>query len=66
MPLEHLVSNAINISNPNIAIHTNSKSHNSPRLQKSNDVSGADTYRHDYLNPTNKAQARKLRSIYNE
>lgn len=66
MPLEHLISNAINISNSNIAIHTNSKSPNSPRLQKLTDESGADTYRHDYLNPTNKAQSRKLRSIYNE
>ena len=68
IPPEHIVSNVkleqsfdvrgldanaslvINIKIPNI-----NKTHMDPN----------DTYRHDYLNPANKAQARKLRGIYN-
>ena len=48
-PLEQLVSNAINIKIPSTNSIPPSK----------------DTYKHDYLNPDNKAQARKLRGIYN-
>ena len=47
-PIEHIVSNAITISNPNVKTSSNSN-----------------TFRHDYLNPENKAQSRKLRGIYN-
>jgi len=50
-PIEHIVSNAITIRNSNATLVSSSKSN---------------TSRHDYLNPENKAQARKLRGIYNE
>jgi len=46
-PIEHIVSNAIDIRDPNTNLSSN-------------------TSRHDYLNPENKAQSRKLRGIYNE
>lgn len=56
-PLDQIISNAINIKLPykNTFANTNSAS---------NTLSN-DTYKHDYLNPANKAQARKLRGIYN-
>ena len=50
IPIDKILSNAINIKIPNI-----NKTNMDPN----------DTYRHDYLNPANKAQARKLRGIYN-
>lgn len=53
-PLEHLISNAISISE-NI----------SPNARTDKSSPEYDTYRHDYLNPANKAQARRLRGIYN-
>jgi hypothetical protein len=50
IPIEKILSNAININIPNT----------SKTIMNPNDTS-----RHDYLNPENKAQARKLRGIYN-
>jgi hypothetical protein len=50
-PLEQLVSNAININIQNT---------NNGQINNTNN-----TYRHDYLNPENKAHARRLRGIYN-
>lgn len=52
-PIEHILSNAIDIRNPNTNLSNNLKS-------------SSNTSRHDYLNPENKAQARRLRGIYNE
>lgn len=51
-PIEQLVSNAVNIKIP-ITNNSDVKSVN-------------DTYKHDYLNPANKAQARRLRGFYND
>ena len=56
-PLEQIVSNAINIKIPHKNTNTNANS--------TSNTPSNDTYKHDYLNPDNKAQARKLRGIYN-
>jgi hypothetical protein len=65
VPLEHIVSNAIDIKSPH-SHHTRSGTGTGTgnKTGSSNDNRNIDD-KHDYLNPANKAQARKLRGFYN-
>lgn len=60
-PLEQIISNAINIKIP----HKNTNTNTNTNANSTSNTPSNDTYKHDYLNPANKAQARKLRGIYN-
>lgn len=59
-PIQNIVSNCIDI------ISTSPGGYQSKSLSKGSSSISSDTYKHDYLNPANKAQARKLRGKYNE
>ena len=62
-PIQNIVSNSIDI----IPSGNSSKGYQSKSLSLGTTLtSKADTYKHDYLNLANKAQARKLRGAYNE